>query len=518
MDRNAFEGPTLAEYQRCALLRWRDRECLVGDGLRLTYAEFQAQVNRMVRLLERIGLRPGDGLAALSGNRPELLFVTYAAQALGLRYTALHPLGSEDDHAFILEDAEIHTLVLDVARFGDRGRALAARLPGLGVAGLGASDFAIDLLAELPGLDDAPTPITARPHDISVLSYTGGTTGRPKGVVHRHRSVVALVQQELAGWEWPEEIRFLIATPVSHAAGAMVTPTFARGGAVHVLPAFEPEAFLATIERERITATFIVPTMLYVLLDHPALDRFDLSSLRFVVYGGAPMSPVRMRQAIERFGPIFCQLYGQSEAANTITYLSRAEHLDPTLEGAAGYPVPGNQVAVLRPDGSEADVDEVGEICVRGPIVMDGYWRQPELTEAAFAGGWLHTGDLARRDASGCLFIVDRLKDMVVSGGFNVYPREIEDVLARHPAVASAAVFGAPDPKWGEAVRAVVVRRPGQAVEERELIELVRRHKGAVQAPKSVEFRDALPLTAVGKIDRKALRAPYWKGQSRQVG
>jgi fatty-acyl-CoA synthase len=276
---------------------------------------------------------------------------------------------------------------------------------------------------------------------------------------------------------------------------------------------------LETIEKYRITATMLVPTMLYVLLDHPALATTDVSSLKTIYYGAAAISPTRLKEAIERFGPIFFQFFGQTECPMCITSLRKEDH-DPTnLERLAscGRPVPWLHVALLDDAGNEVPVGEPGEICVRGPLVMAGYWKKPEQTAEALADGWLHTGDIARRDADGFYYIVDRKKDMIVSGGFNVFPREVEDVISAHPAVAAVAVIGVPDEKWGEAVKAVVVTRPGASVASEELISLVKDHKGSIHAPKSVDFVEALPVSALGKADKKALRAQYWGAAGRQV-
>lgn len=472
----------------------------------------------MARLLKSLGLKRGDGLALLSGNQPQVIFTNMACQTLGVRYTPLHPLGSEDDHAFIIDDAEITALVVGPGLYGDRGRALRGRTGLTHLLGLGPLDGEIDLLQALEGVSDEEMPIEGQPQDIAYLSFTGGTTGRPKGAIHPHRSIVSLIVQELAHWEWPSDIRFLAATPISHAAGTMFSPTLAKGGTFFFLEKFDIDAFLEMVERERITATFIVPTILYALLDHPRLQEYDLSSLEMVIYGAAPISPTRLQAAIDIFGPIFCQLYGQTEAGNVITYLSKSDHLVPHRLASCGLPVPGSQVRILRPDGTEADTGEVGEICVRSPIVTQGYWKRPEETAKLFEHGWLHTGDMARMDEDGYFYIVDRAKDLIISGGFNIFPREVEDCLSTHPAVAMSAVIGIPDPKWGEAVMAAVVLHPGAHASAEELKALVRERKGAVQSPKVINFLDRLPLTAVGKLDKKALRAHYWQGQDRQVG
>jgi fatty-acyl-CoA synthase len=260
--------------------------------------------------------------------------------------------------------------------------------------------------------------------------------------------------------------------------------------------------------------------MVYVLLDHPGIAEADLRSIELIIYGASPMSPARLIEAMKRFGPVFMQLYAQSEAPNTVTVLHKADHDPerfPHRLASCGVPVVGNQVKLLDPDGREVPAGDVGEICVRGPLVMAGYWNKPEETARALRHGWLYTGDLARRDEDGFLYIVDRSKDMIISGGFNVYPREIEDVLTAHPAVAAAAVIGVPDEKWGEAVKAVVVLKAGSSASAEALIALVRDRKGVVYAPKSVDFADSLPVTGLGKPDKKVLRARYWGAQQRAV-
>jgi fatty-acyl-CoA synthase len=260
--------------------------------------------------------------------------------------------------------------------------------------------------------------------------------------------------------------------------------------------------------------------MIYAILDHPRLAETDLSSLETVFYGASAMSPARLREAIHRIGPVFFQFYGQTEAPQTVFVLRKEEHDPDDLSRLAscGRPVPWLKVALLDDQGRQVPRGEPGEICVRGPLVMKGYWNKPQQTAEAFAGGWLHTGDIAREDEHGFYSIVDRKKDMIVSGGFNVFPREIEDVLSTHPAVAAAAVIGVPDQKWGEAVKAIVVLRAGMTASSDELAALVKERKGSHHAPKSVEFVDALPLTAVGKPDKKALRRQFWLDEARQVG
>jgi fatty-acyl-CoA synthase len=286
-----------------------------------------------------------------------------------------------------------------------------------------------------------------------------------------------------------------------------------------VIPGFEPGAVLDAIEKHRITTTMLVPSMIYSLLDHPRFAQTDLSSLQTIFYGASPMSPVRLREAIEKLGPVFFQFYGQTESPQTVCILRKEEH-DPTdlaRLASCGRPVPWIRVGLLDEQGREVPKGQPGELCVRGPLVMKGYWNKPNETSEALADDWLHTGDVAREDGNGFLTIVDRMKDMIVSGGFNVFPREIEDVISTHSSIAAVAVVGVPDEKWGEAVTAVVVLRDGAALDPDELIALVKSRKGSHYAPKSVDIVESIPMSPLGKPDKKALRARYWTGSDRLV-
>ncbi|HVT64954.1 MAG TPA: AMP-binding protein [Mycobacteriales bacterium] len=504
-----------------ALARHADKPAVyLGDEV-LTASQVAAQMSKYVQAFASLGITEHHPIAMLSKNRPEVLFTMGANMLTPCRSTSLHPMGSADDQAYVLEDAEIETLVFDPSAFEERAAELRDRVPGLKtLLSLGPSEVGVDLIALAETFE--PKPLVApevNGEDISGFTYTGGTTGASKGVMQTYRSGATLTQIQLAEWEWPEETRFLIATPLSHAGAAFFVPTLLRGGSIVVLPGFDPTAVLETIQKYKITATMLVPTMLYILMDHPKIDDYDLSSLETVYYGASAISPTRLKEAIEKFGHIFFQFFGQSECGMTISVLRKGEHDINDLERLAtcGRAVPWLNVKLLDDDLNEVPDGEPGEICVRGPLVMAGYWNKPEQTAEALAGGWLHTGDIAKKDAQGFLTIVDRKKDMIVSGGFNVFPREIEDVIGTHPSVGQVAVIGVPDEKWGEAVKAVVVLRPDQTVSEEELYELVKERKGATHAPKSVDFVDAIPLSALGKPDKKALRAQYWGDGARMV-
>ena len=514
------QGSTVAELYRSAFRGFADREALVGDGARLSFRELAEQCHRMIRHLAAMGLQRQDGIAVLATNRPASVAAIIATQLMGLRHVALHPLGSLDDHAFVMADAGVKALLVDVPRHAERGAALLQRSPGLTVLTLGPAAVGTDLLAASAGLDGSETALDVRPDDVFKIAYSGGTTGRPKGIVHHHHTVVMTALQQLAFWEWPQQVRFMAATPVSHASGSMLLTTLLRGGTVFLLDRFTPEAFLAAVEAERINTTFLVPTQIYGLLDSPALDRHAVDSLSLVLYGAAPMAPARLRQALERLGPVFAQIYGQAEAPMTLTYLRRDEHdlARPQLLGSCGRSLPGNQVRLLDTALREVPTGEIGEICVRGPLLMSGYLNRPQESAEVFAGDWLHTGDMARQDAHGYLYLVDRANDMIISGGFNVYSTEVEACLAQHPAVALSAVIGIPDAKWGEAVMAIVVLKDGMQATGEELAAFVTARKGVVNTPKTIAFVGALPLTPLDKVDKKTLRAKYWAGKDRQVG
>jgi fatty-acyl-CoA synthase len=511
----------LPELLAFALNRGGDQPAVrFPDGV-LTYSGLRDSISRYSQAYAAAGLGDGSPVAMLSANRAEVLYAMGANAMTGCRATPLHPLGSLDDHAYVLEHAEIGALVYDPAAFDARAMELRKRLPGLRLLAFGPGGEGEDLIAAAASF--TPRPLVApqvAPDDPSSLSFTGGTTGKPKGVVGTYGSSTSMTQIQMAEWEWPDDVRFLLCTPLSHAAGAFWVPVLLRGGSFVVLPSFTPASWLEAVEQYKITATMIVPAMLYAILDHPDLDRRDVSSLQTIYYGASPVSPARLRQAIGRFGRIFFQFYGQTEVPMTVTMLRKEEHDPENMDRLAscGRPVPWVRAALLDDDLTPVLPGQAGEICVQGPLVTNGYWKLPEQTEALFAGGWLHTGDVARESPDGFWTIVDRKKDMIVSGGFNVFPREIEDVLSAHPSVAAVAVIGVPDDKWGEAVKALIVPKPGTQVNETELINLVRDAKGPVHAPKTVDVIESIPLTPVGKADKRALRERYWAGRARRVG
>jgi len=362
--------------------------------------------------------------------------------------------------------------------------------------------------------------------DVVMLSATGGTTGMPKGVMNTHRSAQTFCAHFMIGCPYgaADAPVNLAAAPMTHTAGLLSLPCTARGGTVVVVTKPDPALLLGAIPKYRVTELFLPPTVIYRLLDIPDLGRkVDFSSLKYFMYGAAPMSVEKLKQAIQVIGPVMMGGYGQTEAPASIAYLTPGEHFvggklasDERLS-SVGRPNPLIRVEIMNDANQVLPKGETGEICVRGDLVMKGYYKAPEKTAEAIVDGWLHTGDVGHLDAEGCLHITDRKKDMIISGGFNVYPSEVEQVIWGHPAVQDCAVIGVPDEKWGEAVKAVVELNAGQQVSADELIARCKDRLGSVKAPKSVDFVDSLPRSPVGKVLKKDLRARYWQNTARKI-
>ncbi len=500
-----------------------DEPCVLLDGQVRSYGDVRRQTSQFVQAQRRLGVGRGSNLAVLSKNRPEVLTNMAASMVNGCVVTPLHPLGQLHDHDYVVGDAGVQCLVFDPEHFTERAAELKERHPELLLLGLGPNGVGEDYLALADRFE--PQPLAApdvEPEDLCAIVYTGGTTGNPKGVLMSHRVWAAMTWIQMAEWELPPDLRMLVATPLSHAALSLLVPVLLSGGAFHVLYGFEPGRFYDVVEQSQITATLIVPVMLYALQAHERYETADMSSMETIFYGASPMSPAKLADAIEHWGPIFYQFYGQTEAPMVIAHMKKGEHdlAKPERLASCGKPVPWMHVALLDSDHQPVAPGESGEICTRGPLVMTGYKDLPEQTADALSGDWLHTGDVGRFDDDGFLYIVDRTKDMVISGGFNVYPREVEDVISTHDAVSMVMVIGVPDPKWGEAVKAVVVLKSGVEPSDeltKELQALVRDTKGPQQSPKSIDYVDDVPLTPVGKPDKKVLRARYWQGMDRAV-
>ncbi|MFV0137851.1 acyl-CoA synthetase [Streptomyces sp. HMX87] len=485
------------------------RTAVVHDGRAWTYRELHQRVLRLAHALRTLGTGPGDRVAYLGANHPAFLETLFAAGTLGAVFVPLNTRLTAPELAHNLADSGSTVLVHGPEQA--RAAATAADRAGVrhritvGTAGGGALGYE-DLLtgAAAEALDE-----DVAPGDPCMIMYTSGTTGRPKGAVLSHANVIwnsvnVLVDTDLAG----DEVT-LVAAPLFHTAGLNMTclPTLLKGGRVLLLGAFDPGRVLELIETERVTYMFGVPTMYDAMAAAARWADTDLSSLRTLTCGGAPV-PARTIAVYLGRGLAFSQGYGMTEASPGVLFLDREQAA--AKAGSAGVPHFFTDARVVLPDGRDAAPDERGEILVHGPNVMTGYWNRPDDTAAAFTGdGWLRTGDVARTDTEGYAYIVDRIKDMFVSGGENVYPAEVEDAILGHPAVAECAVVGVPDPVWGEVGHAVVVLKPSRTAGEQDILDHLLGRLAKYKIPKSVTFTDGLPRTPSGKIVKPALRETF---------
>jgi len=514
-------------YDRCTE-NFGSHIALTYQGRHHTYAQLGENARRIAGALQALGLEKGDKVAFLMANCPEYVFCEYAVAKIGAIRIPLAVLLASADHVYMMNHVKAKVLIYH-EKMVDRVQKMIPELETVehficvAESARSVPSGHLHLQTLIGSHEPTVRPVSIDPEDLVGIYFTGGTTGKPKGVMLSHRAWVYTVLMEMLefGFGWHEVFAYV--TPLTHAGGCLLLPVLLRRGRCVILDHFDPADLLASIEREKVTMTFLVPTMLYVLLDYPDRDKYDLASLKNVIYGASAIAPERLKQAVDTFGPIFTQLFGQTEAPMTLSALSREEHVidDPIRErrifASAGRPTFHAQVRLLDDEGREVAPGQPGEVVVRCANMMSGYFNNPEATAETIRDGWLHTGDIATRDAEGFLYIVDRKKDMIVSGGFNIYPREVEDVLFEHPAVRGAAVVGTPHPKWGEQVTAVVALKPGTAASAEELIDFVKARKGSMMAPKQVIFRDQIPLTNLGKLDKKAIRAEFWKDRDRMV-
>jgi acyl-CoA synthetase (AMP-forming)/AMP-acid ligase II len=501
------------ELVRRGARRHGDRTAVIAGDRSLTFREVDETANRMAHVLIGLGVEPGMRVGLLVENGLWSVPIDFACLKAGAVRVPLNARLAADEQARMLEATGVAVLVHSTA-LAERVADLATRVPGLRLVGLGPSADvdAVDLLGEMTQASASDPQLPAEPGDPVLILYTSGTTGALKAVVHTQASYAAICANILANLVSPgPDSVMLHAASLIHASGTFVLPYWVRGGAAAVLPGFDPATYLDSLARHRATEINLVPTMLGMLLGSGAAERADVSSLRTAVYGASPMPRPVLEQTLELWGPRLVQYYGQTEAPLAITVLDAADHTDPTLAGSCGMPSVDAEVRVTAADGTPLPAGEVGELRVRAPFAMAGYHDAPALTaETVDADGWVATRDLARVDDRGYLTLVDRTSDMIITGGYNVYPREVEDALMAHPAVAGAAVVGAPDPTWVEAVTAFVTLRPGAEVSGSELQDAVRSVLAGYKVPKSVHVVDQLPLSPVGKVLRRALREPLW--------
>lgn len=504
-----------------------DRPAILFRDQALSYAALERRSNQLAHALRALGLQRGDRVAVVSPNRPEIVEVECALYKAGLVKVALNARLAPGELADALANAEPaaclagpeHRGMVDEAAAGVPG--LAHRIAFTPVGTPGWTDYE----ALLAGASDAHIHLDMQADELAVLHYTSGSTGKLKAAMQTVGNRMASLRKITMGRMHAQKGDvMLLAGPITHASGMFIQSMLYQGVPIVLLDRFQPAEYLAAIEQHRVTMAFVVPAMINLLLAEPSIATRDLSSLRLLSYGAAPMSPTRIREAWAAFGPVLSQGYGAGETTGGVIALSVDDHAlaieggRPELLSACGRPSSESDVQVLDEQGQPVEGDAIGEICVRGPDVFAGFWRAPEPTrEALGEDGWLRTGDLARVDGQGYIHIVDRKKEMLVSGGFNIYPTEVETVLAQHPAIYEVCVIGIPDEHWGEAVKAVVVLREGQQADAAAVMDFCRGRLADFKRPRSVDFVAQLPKNANGKLSRKDVREPFWAGRSRRV-
>ena len=510
-----------------AAQRYANRPAWLQEDLCITYAEAEARVNRLANALLALGGQSGDRVATLLPNCYQGLETILAPMKAGMAVVPMNVRLAPAEHEYMINDSGAFALIYG-EEFQDHLAQIRESLPTVKhficVGNKPPGDLAYEEL--LDGASPTSPDLAIDPDDLAWFFYTSGTTGQPKGAMLTHRNLLTMAECFLLDINpaVPTDV-LLHAAPITHGSGLSLFHHVARGSA-NVFPAtksFDPSKIFAAIQRYRVTTMFAAPTMINMLVASPENSQYDLSSLHTVVYGGAPMYTEQLLEALRTFGYIFVQVFAQGESPMTVTTLPKEEHRvdeDPVrLQrlASAGREVTGVRVRIVDDQDIELPSEEVGEIVVRSDLVMKGYWNKPEATAETLRGGWLHTGDMGYLDSDRYLFITDRKKNLIISGGANIYPREVEEAISQHPSVFEVAVIGVPDPKWGEAVKALVVFREGMQVTEEEIIAVCRQHLASYKKPQSVEFLPSLPKNAYGKVLKRELRERYWAGRERRV-
>jgi long-chain acyl-CoA synthetase len=509
---------------RNALLYPR-REAFIYGPERITFSEFNARVNSLIHGLGSLGVKKGDGIGVLSWNCLEYTDVYGAAMKGGFIVSSLNPRLQADELDHLINYSEVHTLFVG-PELAERANLLRPRIPHI--------KHFISLEGSAPGMTphqellrnfcQEEPDVQVEEADPVFIFYTSGTTGVPRGALYDHcRALSDNRAFAIAAGLQPGDRQVQI-MPLFHIGGSKdFWAYFCVGGCNVILKFFDPAVTLRTIQEERATDIQIVPTHLGAILSLPDYERYDLSSLKRMLYAASPMPFELLKKGLETWGPIFIQAYGMTETGPNLCYLRKEDHqvLEKSPEEqkvllSCGQPYLGVHVRIVNDGGEDLEPGEVGEIVVRGNTMLE-FWRKPEETREIVRDGWLHTGDMGRYDERGFVYIVDRKKDMIVSGGENIFPREVEEILYQHPEIKEGAIIGVPDPYWVERVHAVVVLKEGASLTSDELIDFCKQRIARYKAPKSVEFVEALPKTPSGKILKRELREKYWAGLERKV-
>jgi len=489
-----------------------------GD-VEYTYRDVDFASNRLANALIQEGLKRGERIGILLYNSVEYLYCIFGSIKAGCAYVPMNMMLGDNVIAFLINDAKISLLFTDASVL-ERIEKLKPQCPTLkkvvAVGGQASKESISFENFQSKQSNERPAQ-NAKPVDEAATVYTGGTTGRSKGVAHSHQSLFYMGVAGAMGSTGDDT--WVLMTPLAHVSVTALFSGIPLGDKFVIEKQFDPFRLLEIIEKDRITRLLVVPTILYLLLDIMKQKKYDLSSLNRVTYAASPMDPTRLKEALEVFGPILEQTYGQTEGTGLLTRLSKGDHLkamkDPKYLKSCGRACLMVDLRIIDEHNNNVRPGEPGEICVQAPYIMKGYLGQPELTSQVIVDGWLHTGDIGKMDEDGYVYIVDRKKDMIISGGMNVYPAEVEKIIGNHSKVKQVAVIGVPDEKWGEAVTAIIVC-VGQLGED-EIKEFCRGKLSKYAQPKNVVFKEQLPMTPLGKVDKKVLRAPYWQGKERAV-
>lgn len=514
------EVRTLGDFIAYHARHTAGRRALVHGERTIAFGEYDAAANRIAHGLLTRGVAPGDRVGFVGFNSPDLYFALIGTVRTRAAFVPFNWRLSVPELAQLLADSETRLVFVD--------RALAAlwdaALAQIGVTITTVWFDADDTLETQFAHESASAPsVMVSEDDIAIQLYTSGTTGLPKGVMLSHGGFnrMRLCEHLEPAYQWEEGDLFINPLPNFHLlAIGIAFQCLYNGVAVSIVRQFDPALVCETIRRDRPTLLTLTPTMIQMLLDHPSAQGTDFSSIRLTLYAGSAISLGLIKRAIAQMPGKFMQFYGATEAGGAFSILRPEEHDldDETSLQSCGRPLPLIAFRIVDAQGRDVPDGEAGELVVRTPAITAGYWKQPEATAAALQHGWYRTGDVARRDARGLYTIVDRVKDMIVSGGENVYSAEVESAISTHPAVAAVAVIGVPDPRWGEAVKACVILRPGSQLAEPDLLAFARASLAGYKVPKSVDFMDSFPLVPSGKVSKKDLRAPYWAQEHRNVG
>ncbi len=516
-----FKDLILRDLFKRSFARFAEREAVCAKGVTLSFGELWNQASALAAKLQADGIGPGDKVVFLLRNSTDYVVSDLAVILAGACKVPLNDMLAADDVGYMINHCGANAVIAH-SSFHETIGQIEDALAKVSLKIVVADDE--NILADFSSLglfkDRAEfdfESVRVKPSDPGLIIYTGGTTGRPKGVYHTQESLAVNFLSHLINAQIQTDEHLLICSPLPHSAQQFVLSALLQGAKITIEQGYDADRVAQLIETEKLTWMFMVPTMIYRLLDLPNLSDRDLSSLRTVVYGASPITPARLQQGLDLLGPIFLQIYGQTEIPNLVTTLSKSDHLTPDLLTSCGQPVIFCDVIIRGEEGGELPTGEVGEITVRSFYTLEHYHANPEVTKSSYIGDYLKTGDIGYKSMSGHVFLVDRAKDMIISGGMNVYSTEVENVIQEVNGVGQVVVIGVPDDDWGEAVTAFVISSDSAPSPE-DVTSYCKQKLAKYKIPKRVELVEEIPLTPYGKPDKKALRARFWKDQARQIG